>query len=400
MKKRLVALLLCMTTVFAMTACGDSEGESVANTEVESTEEKMPVVDLAKYEYNYADYVTLCDYTAIPIELAEDYEITDEDVEAYAKEVFEYYGPFYEADESKTIIEEGDIVNVDYVGKLDGVAFDGGSAANQLIDVSGNCAAGGYTTFIDGFTDGLIGAEVGTEVDCNVTFPENYNADLAGKDAVFTFTVNSIQREVSYEEMTDAVVQENLGVESVEAFYATIREGLIEDSKYYKMQDGNADIQQYLLDNCTVDIPADYFADLMKAFRNTYVWQNCSGDETQLETFLTTNYGYTVEQAEEEWREYLTAIVEIEFILGAIADKEGVALDQEAYEASLAEYVAYYGLTSEEPLFEHYGYGDAVYGKRVLENMYIQSDLLEKLTETAVVTIAEATEESTESVTE
>ena len=120
MKKRLAALLLCMTTVFAMTACGGSNGESVDNTEnaaVESTEEKMPVVDLAKYEYNYADYVTLCDYTAIPVELAEDYEITEEDVEAYVKEVFEYYGPFYVADETKTVIEEGDIVNIEVISK-------------------------------------------------------------------------------------------------------------------------------------------------------------------------------------------------------------------------------------------------------------------------------------------
>lgn len=407
MKKRLVALLLCMITVFAMTACGDSNGESVDNTEgnaVESTEEKMPVVDLAKYEYSYADYVTLCDYSAVPVELAEDYEITEEDVEDYVKEVFEYYGPFYVADETKTVIEEGDIVNVNYVGKLDGVAFDGGSAENQMIDVSGNCAAGGYTTYIDGFTTGLLGAEVGTEVDCDVTFPENYgNEDLAGKPVVFTFTVNSIQREIAFEEMDDAVVQANFNVESVEALYANIREGLTSDSEYYKMQDINEDIQQYLLDNCTVDIPADYFADLMLAFRNMYVWQNCSGDDTQLEAYLSTNFGYTIEQAEEEWREYLTLLVKVEFILGAIADDMGLALDQEAYEASLAEYVAYYGLASEEPLFESYGYGDVAYGKRMVENMHLQSDVLEKLAETAVITIAEPVEETvptTETVTE
>ena len=403
MKKRLMALLLCMTMVLMMTACGGSDGDSVENTEngTESTEAGMPVVDLAKYEYNYVDYVTLCDYTAIPVELAEDYEITDEDVEAYVKEIFDYYGPFYVADETKTVVAEGDIVNVDYVGKLDGVAFEGGSAPNQNIDVSGNCAAGGYTSYIDGFTTGLLGAEVGTTVDCDVTFPENYgSADLAGKAVVFTFTVNSIQREIPFEEMNDAIVQENFGAASLEEFYATIREGLVSDSEYYKMQDGNQDIQQYLLDNCTVDIPADYFADLMEAFRNFYVWQNCNGDETKLEEYLSTNFGYTLEQAETEWKEYLTLVVKSEFILGAIAEEMGVELNQESYEASLAEYVAYYGLASSEPLFESYGYGDLVYGERMVKNMHIQSDLLEKLTETAVITIAEPVEESTESVTE
>ena len=399
MKKRVMALLLCMAMVLTMTACGGSDSDTAKNTE--NTEAGMPVVDLAKYEYDYTDYVTLCDYTAIPVELAEDYEITEENVEAYVKEVFTYYGPFYVADETKTVVAEGDIVNVDYVGKLNGVAFEGGTAPNQNIDVSGNCAAGGYTAYIDGFTTGLLGAEVGTTVDCDVTFPENYgNAELAGKAVVFTFTVNSIQREISFEEMDDTVVQENFGVASVEEFYATIREGLVSDGEYYKMQDSNEDIQQYLIDNCTVDIPADYFADLMQAFRNFYVWQNCDGDDAKLEEYLTTNFGYTLDQAETEWKEYLTLLVKLEFILGAIAEDMGVELDMEAYEASLSEYVAYYGLENAEPVFESYGYGDVAYGERMVKNMHLQSDILEELTETAVVTIAKPVEESTESVTE
>ena len=400
MKKRVMALLVCMAMVLTMTACGNSGENSAVNTE-NGTEAVMPAVDLAKYEYNYADYVTLCDYTAIPVELAEEYAVTDADVEAYIEQIFTYYGPFYVADETKTVVAEGDIVNVDYVGKLDGVAFEGGTAPNQNIDVSGNCAAGGYTTYIDGFTTGLLGAEVGTTVDCDVTFPEKYaNEELAGKAVVFTFTVNSIQKEVSYEEMSDTLVQENFGAASVEEFYATIREGLVSDSEYYKMQDTNEDIQQYLLDNCTVDIPADYFADLMNAFRTFYVWQNCEGDDTKLEDFLDTNYGYTLEQAETEWKEYLTLLVKLEFILGAIAEDMGVVLDQEAYEASLAEYVAYYGLENADPVFESYGYGDLVYGERMVKSMHLQSDILEKMAETAVVTVAAPAEESTESAAE
>lgn len=397
MKKRLVALLLCMTTAVAMTACGSSDENAVADTEnavADSTEASMPVMDLAKHQYHYADYVTLCDYSAIPVELSESYEVTEEDVNDYVRQIFEYYGPFYTADDTKTVIEAGDVIDVDYVGKLDGVAFDGGSAEHQLIDVSGNCAAGGANSYIDGFTDGLFGAEVGTEIDCDVTFPENYgNADLAGKAVVFTFTINSIQKEISVDEIDDAFVLSNFGAETVAEFYTTIREGLISDSEYYKMQDGNDDIQQYLLDNCTVEIPADYYADLMQAFHNMYVWQYCDGDETQLEEYLSTNYGYTTEEAEAEWGEYITMVVKLEFILGAIAEEMGMELDQEAYEESIAEYMEYYGLESTEPLFESYGYGDAAYGEAQVKNMHLQSDLMEKLTETAVITIAEPVEE-------
>ena len=327
--------------------------------------------------------------------------ITEEDVDNYVKEIFAYYGPFYVADESKTVVAEGDIVNVDYVGKLDGVAFDGGTAASQNIDVSGNCMAGGYTAFIDGFTTGLLGAEVGAVVDCDVTFPEDYsNTDLAGKAVVFTFTVNAIQREMAVEEMDDAFVQTNFAMDSVDAFFASVRETLESDSAYYKMQDANMDIQQYLLDNCTVDIPADYFADLMTAYKNAFVWQNCDGDEAQLEEFLNTNYNYTVEQAEEEWREYLTLSVKLEFILDVIAQEMGVELDAEAYESDLAETLSYYGLTSADEIYESAGYGDVAYGEKMLKQMHLQSDLLEKLVETATITVAEPVEESTESISE
>ena len=105
-------------------------------------------------------------------------------------------------------------------------------------------------------------------------------------------------------------------------------------------------------------------------------------------------------QAEEEWKEYLTISVKLEFILEAIAAEMGVELDMDVYEASLAEYVAYYNLESAEPVFETYGYGDLVYGERMVKSMHLQSDMLEKLMETAVVTVAEPVEESAESITE
>lgn len=406
MKKRLVALLLCVTCVLSMTACGsndaaadgtetiDSTEAAVSANDAASTTAQMPTPDLAKYSFTYSDYVTLGDYSAIPVELSESYEVTEEDVETYIKEWFDYYGPFYTVDDTKTVIEEGDIVNVDYVGKLDGVAFDGGTASNQMIDVSGNCAAGGSTTYIDGFTAGLLGAEVGTTVDCDVTFPENYGStDLAGKAVVFTFTVNSIQKEIAFEEIDDEFAANNAGVNTVEEMYTIVRDGLTEEADYYKTDEQNTAIQEYLLEVCTVDIPADYFADLLDAYRDMFIYEYCDGDEAQLEEFLSTNYGYTVDQAEEAWKEALTIEVKLEFILGALATELGISLNEEAYEADLDEMMGYYGLTDREPVFQSYGYGDVVFGEKRMKDMHVQSDVIEKLLETAVITVAEPTAE-------
>lgn len=83
-------------------------------------------------------------------------------------------------------IQEGDILNIDYVGKIDGVAFEGGTAQGTKLEI-------GSDTFIEGFEDQLIGAHPGETVDVNVTFPEDYHAEeYAGKDATFEVTINGV----------------------------------------------------------------------------------------------------------------------------------------------------------------------------------------------------------------
>ena len=402
MKKRLLALLLCVACVSSMTACGGSEGTENANgtqnsTETAAIDDNMPSPDLAKYALKYSDYVTLCDYSAIAVELSDDYVITDDDVTAYIKEWFDYYGPFYVEDNSKTVVEAGDVVDVDYVGKLDGVAFDGGSAEHQLIDVSGNCAAGGGTAYIDGFTTGLLGAEVGSTVDCDVTFPENYGAeDLAGKAVVFTFTVNSIQKVAAFEEIDDEFAANYAGVNTLDEMYTIVREGLSEDAAYYKMSEQNTAIQNYLVENSTVEIPADYFDAMYNAYREMFIYEYCDGDEAGLEEYLSTNYGYTVEETEESWRQALQQEIKLEIILGTIAEELGITLDEASYETDLAEMLEYYGMTDKSMVYKIYGYGDAVFGEKRMKDMHIQSDVLDKLVESAVYTVVESTETTAE----
>lgn len=91
-------------------------------------------------------------------------------------------------------VEDGDIVNLDYEGKLDGVAFDGGTAQGYDLKI-------GSKTFIDDFEEELIGVAVGETKDVTAKFPENYgNEELNGKEAVFTCKINSIQRAMTIEE--------------------------------------------------------------------------------------------------------------------------------------------------------------------------------------------------------
>ena len=87
------------------------------------------------------------------------------------------------------VAQNGDYVNIDFVGKIDGVAFNGGSAEGYELKL-------GSDTMIDGFEDGIVGMKLDEEKTITVTFPENYTAERAGKEATFDITLHKIYREI------------------------------------------------------------------------------------------------------------------------------------------------------------------------------------------------------------
>lgn len=142
------------------------------------------------------NYVELNDYKGIEVDTSTD-------------EFAEYYKEILTADIQNNnlynelkegVVANGDIVNLDYEGKLDGVAFEGGTATGAELEI-------GSKTFIDDFEEELIGVAVGETKDVTATFPTPYenNPDLAGKEAVFTCKINSIKRPMTVEEAYDAM---------------------------------------------------------------------------------------------------------------------------------------------------------------------------------------------------
>ena len=115
-----------------------------------------------QFEIDYAAQVTkLADYSAIPVELSNSYEVTDDSENEYLTSILTTYGAdAYKQITDRDIVEESDYVKVDYTGYQNGEAFDGGSATGVLLDVAGNSQVGG-TSFIEGFTKPVIGAKVG-----------------------------------------------------------------------------------------------------------------------------------------------------------------------------------------------------------------------------------------------
>lgn len=175
--------------------------------------------------------ITLGQYKGIRVGQSVRDSVTEELIQQNAETSLEEYGTLVDTGEPAVT---GNTINMDYVGYIDDVAFSGGTASNQSIVL-------GSANLIDGFQEQIVGHSAGEIFDINVTFPEIYsNDELAGKDAMFTITLNSVQ-ELVLPELTDEFVAQNFGklypVTTVEEFYDYIEQQLV----YYVVENAITD---------------------------------------------------------------------------------------------------------------------------------------------------------------
>jgi len=183
-----------------------------------------------KYNYDLSEYVTLGQYEGV--------EVSAETIETQLQSTVDnMLASLTTTAEVDRAAKDGDIVNIDYAGTLDGVAFDGGTAQGQNLTL-------GSGQFIDGFEDGLIGAKKGDTKELKLKFPEDYgNEELKGKDVVFTVTVNTVS-EATVPELTDALVAENTTYATVDEFKAAKRE-VIKQNLAWEVVLANTQVKTY-----------------------------------------------------------------------------------------------------------------------------------------------------------
>lgn len=324
--------------------------------------------------YEVEKYVTLGSYEGMSVEVAGDFEVSEEDVISYINDMLAYYPNYTDTD--KQVVEEGDCVNIDYEGKKDGVAFDGGTAQGHVLEIGSN-------SFIDGFEDGLIGAKVGETRDLNLTFPENYqSAELAGADVVFTVTVNKIvdKEIVTYDELTDDFVTSNFnGMESVEALYNETKSYMDEDSEENRVVAERAAALDQLIENSKVAVPDGLLEMKVDQYIQQFTNQNCT-DGTTLSDVLGSKYNMTEEEFQETITKEMTENLDDELTLEALAKAEGETVDQEGYAKYISEMMTNGNYKSEDELYKAYD-SDYEDGKTYLENRYLLTNTLSNLVE-------------------
>ena len=191
------------------------------------------------------DYVTITKYKGVEIDKVDADAISDNDVETQINSVLQSKSTTTEVTDRAA--QTGDTVTIDYEGKKDGVAFDGGTATDAQLTL-------GSGQFIDGFEDGVVGHNIGDTFDLNLTFPENYgNEDLAGQAVVFTVTLKGISQ-TDVPELTDEFVQSVSDTsKTVEEYKKEIKKSLKKNSKENQQNTIKENAWKAVLENTTVN---------------------------------------------------------------------------------------------------------------------------------------------------
>lgn len=368
---RLGSVCTCLALALSLAGCGASSSSSQAASGSSSAVEDHSDVYSAYLNddgtlkgVDSATLVTLPQYKGISVP-AEEYTITDDELNTQINSILDQYATYDQI--TDRAIADGDVVNIDYVGTVDGEEFSGGNTNGR-----GTLVTAGSDTYIDDFLTQIIGHTPGETFDVNVTFPDPYenNPDLAGKAAVFHTTINYIQGDKHVPELTDEFVSQT----SALADYGTAQG--MKDTIRTSMEDNKADnyVLQKVLDACQFsEFPADLVNQLVDVSMAQFESQ-ASAYGLDMET-ARSMMGYESEDAQ---REAMTASAQEQLktvvMLEAIAKAEGLTVDEDA----LTNYFSTNVGTSDYSAYQTY------YGRGYLCQAVLLDSAMDLVTSSAV----------------
>ena len=399
-KKVIMALLLglCVTaTGYTGAYASETETETVAETETaaeedtaeaasetssEAASETAETEELGEEpEYKALDYVTLGQYKALEVTVCS-LDVTEDEIQQQFYDDCSSHDKLLQVTEGE--VAEGDVVNIDYVGSIDGVEFDGGTDKGVDLTI-------GSGTFIPGFEDGLIGAAIGKEINVNVTFPENYrNTDVAGKDAVFAVTVNFVKKAP---EMTDDIVAEISDYKTVDEYRKGVEEQLKTDKEAQQNSDKINGILNQIYSASTINGYPEEVVNYRTAQMKAYYTQIAEQSDMTLADFLSNQLQMTEEQFDQQCPAVIKQSMIQELLLKAVAESENMEISDEEYEAGIEKYVKSTGAESKETLLSQYTEAE-------IRRSLIMDKALDFLKENATVKVEGEDESETSSETE
>ncbi len=390
--KKVYILVTLTAMLFALTACGNSGNSTTSDNSTAAISEEQNGTDgnadnsnadisgasgsnAADSTDNNADAstddstaasdVVLGNYKNLEVTV-ENYEVSEQDILDKMYETLVDYA--VEAADGHTVIQPFDVANIDFEGLLNGVAFDGGTAAgyNMVVGASG---------FIEGFDEGLLGVGVGETVALNLTFPDDYTEPtLAGQEVVFNVTVNSLKV------ITDEVVAANTEYTSLDAYKSYYTEYLTKQvADSIEVQKEN-DLLDLVVENSV--ITADHTEEIAAyvesyiSYYESYASENYGVD---LDTFLYYMYGMTTEGFTAQLTSDRAASLQYKDVLLAIAEAEGLEITDDEYNEKVDEMMREYGYETAEEL-------ETAYTKEALEESFLCDEAMQLVKDNAIIT--------------
>lgn len=327
MKKKILLVCLALSMVALTFGCGNEEKEGKAK-----------------------DYVKVGKYTGLEIEKTSATKVTDADIEAAIRSDLQTLDKGTEVSGPAAL---NDTTTIDYVGKIDGEAFEGGTDEDYELTL-------GSGQFIDGFEEQIVGHNVGETFDIEVTFPTDYGNELAGQKATFTITLDKIVR---LPELTDELLPE-LGTTAttVKEYKELVKKELEESNKEVAQSNNQQTIIKALLEKCEMK---KYPTSRLIRITKELVYQESYGaimNNLAIDDAVSQSYGKNVE-------EYAKELLMTELAVEYIAEKEDIIVSEKEYEEKTTELAAMYSETSVEAFIQSY---ESIYGEGYIKRMMLQ----------------------------
>lgn len=297
-------------------------------------------------------YVTVTQYKGLEVAKVSDTEVSDDDVEQAIQTNLESTAT--ELAVTDRAAQNGDWVNIDYSGSVDGEVFDGGTAQDQEIQL-------GQAGFVQaegdykGFEEQIEGHNVGEEFDITVQFPEDYYPDMAGKVAVFHIVLNEIF-EKQIPELTDEWVKENSDTaENVDEYRKEIRTQYAENAESTAQSELEASVQAALLDKIEVKkYPEDAVQKLTDQM-TSYYEQLAGVYGIELNEFIQTYMQMSEDDFNAQIQDTVQQQVVFDEAVALIAKKEKLEPSEKEYEEKIAEYAKQAGADDVDAYKEQVG---------------------------------------------
>ena len=309
------------------------EAYSKAVDECEETIVSQPSIDVVQLEKGKAfiftaevalkPEVTLGEYKGVEVPKS-DLEVTEEEIAGELKREQENNSRTIDVDDRA--VADGDKVTLDFEGFVDGEAFEGGKGTDYPLTIGSN-------SFIPGFEDQLVGAELNKEVEVNVTFPEDYHAnDLAGKAAVFKCTVKAIKVK-ELPELDDEFAKDVSEFDTLAEYKADVEKKLRERKEGVAKREREDKAVDAVIANAQMDIPEAMIQNQIQQLMNDFV-QRMQAQGLSIDQYYQFT-GLDQAKIQEQMRPQALKRIQSRLVLEKVAEVENIQVSDEKFEEEL-----------------------------------------------------------------